>query len=213
MQFDDFKFIYISLDYLKAMYAVDSEIFFVNNPEYENKPHLGILINEIGRKYVIPLTSAKTKHAKWNDVTATMYRIYEIINMQTATFGKDDIIVDIKNRELLREKNIPETEYYKYKQRILSVLDIKKMFPIKEGAYRIAELDLVDGLDLEESQRRALMRKEYEFCVNIKEDIKRKASKIYNKQMKSGKVLKFHCNYKALEQAADAYQIADKCSN
>lgn len=208
MKFEDFKFIYISLDYLKAMHAVDSEVFFVNNPLYERKPHLGILINEAGRKYVIPLTSAKPKHAAWNDVTATMYRIYEIINIEKAVVDSDDIVVDIKNIELLRKKNINESEYPKYKQRILSVLEIKKMFPIKEGAYKLADLDLVDGLTLEERQRRVLMQKEYEFCVNIKKDIKRKASKIYKKQMETGKVLKFHCNFKALEQASDTYQIS-----
>ena len=52
MKFEDFKRIYISLDYLEAMYKVDSEVFFVNNSEYERKPHLGILINESGRKYI-----------------------------------------------------------------------------------------------------------------------------------------------------------------
>lgn len=206
MEFDDFKFIYISLEYLKAMNAADSEVFFVNNPAYEKKPHLGILINEAGRKYVIPLTSAKPKHAIWDDVTATMYRIYEIINIKTAVVDADDIIVDIKNIELLKKKNINESEYPNYKQRILSVLEIKKMFPVKDGAYRLADLDLVDGLDLEERRRRVLMQKEYEFCVRVKDDIKRKASKIYKKQMESGKVLKYHCNFKILEQASDTYK-------
>lgn len=207
MDFEDFKFIYVSLDYLKAMHDADSEVFFSDSVAYEKKPHLGILINQTGRKYVIPLTSAKPKHALWDDVTATMYRIYEIINIQTTLVDKDDIVVDLKNKELLRRKHIPESEYHNYKQRILSVLEIKKMFPIKDGAYRLADLDLVEELDLEERQRRVLMQKEYEFCVHIKDSIKKKASKIYQKQMDSGKVLKFHCNFKALEQVSDMYKI------
>ena len=167
--------------------------------------YLGLLINEEDQKYVIPLTSAKPKHATWDDVTANTYRIYEIIDTRSAVMDSFDIIVDIKNKDLLKQKNIPATEYANYKQRILSVLDIKKMFPITEGAYRLAELNIVDGLSLEERQRRGLMQKEYEFCVKIKEDIRRKASQVYNKQIQTGKVLKFHCNFKALEQAAHTY--------
>lgn len=207
MNFINFKFVYISLDYLKALYEADSEIFFVNSSKYEKKPYLGILINEANRKYVIPLTSAKPKHAAWNDVTATMYRIYEIINIQTTKISDTDIIVDINNINILRKKNIKEFEYSNFKKRILSILEIKKMFPVKEGVYHLAELTFHDNLDSAEKMRRELMRKEYEFCVSIKSDIMKKANKIYKKQIESGKILKYHCNYKKLEQVCEQYQV------
>lgn len=205
MQFREFRFIYISLDYLRKMHEVDPEVFFVDNSAYEKKPHLGILITEGNWKYVIPLTSAKPKHASWEDVTATNYRIYEIINMKKAVFDKDDVIVDIRNDSILKGKLDAGEDSKNYKQRILSILEIKKMFPIVDGAFTYADLDVIDGLEEEELHRRILMQKEYQFCIGIRDDVQRKASKIYNKQMSSGKVLKFHCNYKKLEAAAESY--------
>ena len=60
MKFSKVQFVYIDIDYLKAMNEADSEIFYdENNKEYKFKPHLGMLINQEDREYVIPLTSAK----------------------------------------------------------------------------------------------------------------------------------------------------------
>lgn len=180
MKFETFKFVYISLDYLRAMHEIDSEIFFKDSSDYEKKPHLGILINHEGREYVIPLTSAKEKHKNWKDVTSTNYLIYEIINMEN-TKVDDDIIVDITNKELLKKKNVSETDYPKYKKRILSVVEIKKMFPVKHGVYREVELKNEDNLCVDELQRRRLMSKEYRFCLDIRQGLEEKATKIYQK--------------------------------
>ena len=152
---------------------------------------------------------SKEKHALWEDVTATNYRIYEIINIKKAVYDKDDIIVDIKNKDILKGKLATGENPDDYKQRILSILEIKKMFPIIDGAFTYAEMDVVDGLDDKERRRRILMQKEYQFCVGIKDDIQNKASKIYKKQLKSGKVLKFHCNYKKLETVAESYSMTN----
>lgn len=209
MQFKEFRFIYISLDYLRKMHEVDPEVFFVDNSAYEKKPHLGILITEGNWKYVIPLTSAKPKHASWEDVTATNYRIYEVINMNKAVSDKNDIIVDIRNDSILKGKLDASDEPENYKQRILSILEIKKMFPIVDGAFTYANLDVIDGLEEEELHRRILMQKEYRFCVRIRDDVQKKATKIYKKQMDSGKVLKFHCNYKKLEAVTKSYEATD----
>ncbi|MGL4949982.1 MAG: type III toxin-antitoxin system ToxN/AbiQ family toxin [Anaeroplasmataceae bacterium] len=88
LEFNEFMFVYIKLEYLKALYNVDKEIFYVNNSTYEKKPHLGMLITCDNINYVIPLTSAKNKHRTWNDVTATNYIIYEIINEDTTIIDK-----------------------------------------------------------------------------------------------------------------------------
>lgn len=60
MKFDKVQFVYIDVDYMEYLNQIDSEIFFnKSNPNYKLKPHLGILLNNDGKKYVIPLTSAK----------------------------------------------------------------------------------------------------------------------------------------------------------
>lgn len=186
------------------MNEADSEIFYdENNKEYKFKPHLGMLINQEDREYVIPLTSAKEKHKKWADVSGEWYRIYEIIDITTTPVRKNDIIVDIKNQDLL--KNIPLETRKNYKQRILSVLDIRKMFPVKKGVYTKIKFEISSRASIADNQRMALMLKEYNFICNIKEKIEEKAEKIYVKQQKKNKILKYHCNYKKLEQASDEY--------
>ena len=204
MKFSKVQFVYIDIDYLKAMNEADSEIFYdENNKEYKFKPHLGMLINQEDREYVIPLTSAKEKHKKWADVSGEWYRIYEIIDITTTPVRKNDIIVDIKNQDLL--KNIPLETRKNYKQRILSVLDIRKMFPVKKGVYTKIKFEISSRSSIADNQRMALMLKEYNFICNIKEKIEEKAEKIYVKQQKKNKILKYHCNYKKLEQASDEY--------
>lgn len=204
MKFSKVQFVYIDIDYLKAMNEADSEIFYdENNKEYKFKPHLGMLINQEDREYVIPLTSAKEKHKKWADVSGEWYRIYEIIDITTTPVRKNDIIVDIKNQDLL--KNIPLETRKNYKQRILSVLDIRKMFPVKKGVDTKIKFEISSRASIADNQRMALMLKEYNFICNIKEKIEEKAEKIYVKQQKKNKILKYHCNYKKLEQASDEY--------
>lgn len=205
LNFEEFRFVFIDTEYLKYLRDFDSEIFFSSNTDYSKKPHLGILTNCHDRKYVIPLTSAKEKHIHWRDVTATNYRIYEEIDIRSAKTDPYDIIVDESDFNKLRQKNIPEDEFIYHKKRILSVLEIKKMFPVVEGVYTYAELS-TKSTELEEEQRRNLMIKEYFFCKKIKAQIENKAKKIYEKQMQSGVVAQYHCNYKLLECAADTYK-------
>ena len=48
MKFSKVQFVYIDIDYLKAMNEADSEIFYdENNKEYKFKPHLGMLITAV----------------------------------------------------------------------------------------------------------------------------------------------------------------------
>ena len=94
MEFTNFRFVFIQPDYLEALHNVDSEIFYSIDTDYSKKPHLGILTTCNGRKYVIPLTSAKRKHASWRDVTTTNYRVYEEIDTRATIVDKYDIIVD-----------------------------------------------------------------------------------------------------------------------
>ena len=54
--------VYVDINYMRALYKVDKEVMFQEGNSYSNKPFLGVLITNDSQKYVIPLTSAKTKH-------------------------------------------------------------------------------------------------------------------------------------------------------
>ena len=49
------------------------------------------------------------------------------------------------------------------------------------------------------------MIKEYFFCKKYDEQIESKAKKIYEKQIETGIVAQYHCNFKLLESVADTY--------
>ena len=203
MKFDKIQFVYIDVDYLRYLHSIDSEIFFDEKNNYEAKPHLGILLNNNKREYVIPLTSAKEKHRTWADVSAGWYRIYEIIDTTITPVCGDDIVVDIKNQEII--KKLDKDKLVNYKQRIISVLDMRKMFPVDKKIYKEIRFIVAGNVSKADQQRHFLMLKEYNFLSNIKEDIENKTTKIYDKQIKEKRVLKYHCNYKRLEEALDKY--------
>lgn len=48
-----------------------------------------------------------------------------------------------------------------------------------------------------------LLNKEYSFCLKEIDEVIGRANKLYDKQMATGKVVKFCCDFKALEEVAD----------
>ena len=72
------------------------------------------------------------------------------------------------------------------------------MLPVVEGVYSYAELS-TRSTEIEDEQRRNLM-------IKVKTQIESKAKKIYERQIMSGVVAPYHCNYKLLESVADAYK-------
>lgn len=182
MNFDKVQFVYIDVAYMEYLNGIDSEIFFNKEDEnYRLKPHLGILLNNAGMKYVIPLTSAKEKHKGWADATANWYRIYEVIDIKNDLVDRDDIIVEVKNQEIL--KKIKPEDQVNARQRILSVLDMRKMFPVDDTVYTEVKFNISSNGSRSDNQRTFLMIKEYNFLNDISEDIARKATKIYEKQI------------------------------
>ena len=201
MKFDKIQFVYIDMEYLEYLHGIDGEIWFdKENENYRIKPHLGILINNDGRQYVIPLTSAKDKHRTWDDVTASWYRIYEIIDITRA----DDVIVEIKNQDILKKLDADTRQ--NYKQRILSVLDMRKMFPVDKRVYQEIQFNISSRALKSDNQRMFLMIKEYNFLKELADEIEKKTTKIYDKQIAKNKVLKYHCDYRKLEKALDEYR-------
>ena len=118
-----------------------------------------------------------------------------IINARTS----GNIIVEVKNQEIL--KKIKPEDQVNARQRILSVLDMRKMFPVDDTVYTEVKFNISSNGSRSDNQRTFLMIKEYNFLNDISEDIAKKATKIYEKQIRKNKVLPYHCNYRKLEQA------------
>ena len=205
MKFMKAQFVYIDIDYMEYLNGIDSEIFFNKDDEnYRLKPHLGVLLNNAGMKYVIPLTSAKEKHKSWADVTANWYRIYEVIDIKKDPIDKEDIIVEVKNQEILR-KIKPENQV-NARQRILAILDMRKMFPVDETVYQEVKFKISSKDSKADIQRMFLMIKEYNFLNAIADEIAKKTTKIYEKQIRKNKILPYHCDYRKLEEALEKYK-------
>ena len=132
MEFTSFRFVFISPDYLEKLHDVDSEVFYSPDTDYSKKPHLGILTSCNGRKYVIPLTSAKPKHATWRDITATNYRIYEEIDIRTAKIDQYDIIVDDNVVESVAFINGCENSISEYIDDYYTEYDVEATYEIVE---------------------------------------------------------------------------------
>lgn len=120
---DKMKFININQEYIKALHEVCPEVFY-KEKDYEGKPYIGILVNKENRKYVIPLSSAKNKHKTWKNIHNDCFLVYEFEKVEN--LGTDAIWVKSNEADLVKH--------------IFSVLDIKKMIPIKEGLYSVVDM-------------------------------------------------------------------------
>ena len=89
---------------------------------------------------------------------------------------------------------------------ILSVIDLKKMIPIKEGLYSEVDLNPSEIDSPTEKKYKVLLNIEYSFCLKIIDFIIQKATKLYGKQMKTGKVIKFCCDFRLLEEKCREYK-------
>lgn len=183
MQFanGNLKLYRIDKQYVKHLHQIDSEVWFDNN--YSQKPYVGILTTISGYNYFIPLTSAKSKHSGWRNVTDHNYLIYEFVGFS---------------------HQIPSTWVYKPSgkqiKHIIAVLEIKKMIPAPQGTYHEIIFNTVQDLAY-----RTLLMKEYAFLRPLMSDIIRKAQTIYQHQKQTGRVLPQYCDFVALEQACDTY--------
>ena len=186
---DKLKFINISQDYLKYLHDHYSEVYY-KQFNYDNKPYLGILINNENNQYVIPLSSAKEKHKLWKNTDTNRFLIYE--NCDKSSLSKNAIY-----------KENPDGSI----KHILSAIDLKKMIPVKEGIYSIVDLVAKQNDTTEERNYKNLLNKEFSFCLKILPSIIQKANKLYNKQIETGKIIKFCCNFKLIEEKCDQYKV------
>jgi len=180
------RMVYINPNYLKSLYNACSQVFYVDG-EYI-KPYVGILICNNDRLYCIPISSAKKKTGHNN------YAIH----------GKIIIYEDVKNKKNNKTSIYILNNNGTYKH-LLSELVIYKMIPIKEGLFT----DYLEGAKCKSntniSKYKKLLQKEFDFCVKHKSEILNKATKIYNKQINTGLIKKYHVDFKKLEAICDSY--------
>lgn len=183
VSFENFGLYNVDVDYLRYLNSIEPEVQFSDDKDYEQKPFLGIVILIDDYSYFIPLTSSKWKHAKWKNVGAAHYLVYE--QVEKSELRRNDIFKSISDSEALK---------------IFAALDIKKMIPVKEGLY-----SRIDFSSLTDRKYADLLEKEYRFCQKIQNGILAKAKQIYTEQKQSGVIHPIYCNFAKLESACDTY--------
>lgn len=186
---DSLKFIEVDSSYVKALHNVCNEVYY-RPDEYEKKPYLGILLNSNGYQYVIPLSSAKEKHKSWKNLYPDRMLIYEV--SEVSKLSDASIFVQIQN----------DNAHVKH---IMSVIDFKKMVPIKEGVYSVINFNPSSADTDEQAKYKDLLNKEYRFCIKNIDKIINRASKIYDYQKKTGKIIRFACDFSSLERVCNTY--------
>ena len=186
---DKLMFININQDYLKYLHEYCPEVYY-KPAGYENKPYLGILITNDEIQYVIPLSSAKEKHKSWKNIESDRFLIYEVCKKNT-----------ISKQAVYKKMSDGTVEH------LLSVIDLKKMIPIKDGLYSKVDLTHSDKDSNEITNYKNLMNKEFSFCLKILNSMIQKANKLYEKQISTGKIGKFCCDFKLLESKCWDYKL------
>ena len=181
LQYKDYGFYKIDINYLKYLHAIDDQVFYKEEKNYDRKPHLGMLVGINGFKYCIPLTSAKPRHLGWQNITEHNYIVYEIVN-------EDELHKDDVYKKYDKESNI-------YKK-LLSVLEIRKMIPVNEQVIEKINFDYI-----EDQNYRNLLLKEYRFLSSYKKQILLKVQELYDKQKETSIVKSCYVTYNKIEKA------------
>jgi len=184
------QFITIHQNYLKALHDACSEVYY-KPAGYETKPYLGILVEKEGVEYAIPLSSAKEKHKAWRNVAIDRFLIFE--NCDKQKLGTRAVYVENPDGSV---------------KHILAVIDVKKMIPVKQGLYSKVNLNPSETDSPADKKYKVLLNIEYSFCLKIIDSLIQKATRIYEKQIRTGKIPRFCCDFKLLEKICDEYTLA-----
>ena len=183
---EQMKLYKVNIDYVKSLYDVDHEVFYdPDNHNYSRKPYVGIVVVQNGRNYLIPLTSAKRKHSSWRNATNHNMLVYKNISSQTEL--SPDAFYKNNNGQIVQ---------------ILSVLEIKKMIPVKDGLYHLIDIDSEADVAYRE-----LLRDEAAFLRSKWSEILNKAKRLYDEQAQTGSTIQFGCTFKRLENVCDNYCV------
>ncbi len=189
VKFSDFSIYNVDVEYLKYLHDVDSEVFY-RSDERVKKPFLGVVVDIDSRTYFIPITSVKPRHKNWFTAYSNRFLIYEDVNKNKIDWESAQskwIYKDLSRNNRIRH--------------ILGELIIYKMVPVPDGVYRKADFETD-----EPSDNGNLLESEYRFCMSIRDKIVESVTKVYETQMKTGKVYQYYCNFAALEKACDDYK-------
>ncbi len=181
VSFIEFGIYTVDVDYLKYLHDFDKNVYYA--PNYETKPFLGIAIVSGSKKYIIPFTSAKQKHAEMKFSSLSHFLITEPINSGN-----------------LSPKGIYKKDSNGNTLHILSLLDLRKMIPVVDGVYHKTIFSQIS-----DKKYRTLLIKELRFCRNISHDILTNVETIYTLQS-HGVVYKDYTNLKVLEKASLRYK-------
>lgn len=182
------QFVNIDTEYVRKLHEACPEVYY-KSKDYDKKPYIGILLSKNGYNYVVPMTSAKEKHKTWKNTYSDRLLVYEIVDYKD--LASDDIWVKIDDSNNVKH--------------IISAVDIKKMIPVKDEVISFVNINYENDDDLDQKKYKDLLNKEYKFCIGIIDDVVKKASRIYEKQIISGKIIPYACDYKKLEEVADEY--------
>ena len=182
-KYDNFGFYTVDTAYLKYLNEAEPEVYFSTASDYRRKPFLGIVVMINGYSYFIPLSSRNAKHTAWKSRSNEHFLIYEIVSKDT--LRDTDVFKPHSNTEV---------------KKLLAVVDLKKMVPVPDNLY-----SRINFATLADERYRSLLRKEYEFRLEIKDDILNNADMIYTRQAESKKVYPFYCNFSKLEKLCDEY--------
>ena len=180
-------FIAIDRDYLYALRKECAEVQYTGRNK-KDALYLGIFCTNIGQQYCIPISSPKSKHLLWKDMENDRFIIFE--NVRKKTLNQTSIYTDLADG---------------YAKHILAAIDLKKMIPIKDGVWHTIDLHKTENDDIETKKYKDLLNKEYSFCLKITAEIVEKAGQLYDNQIKTGKVKKFCCDFKLLEEVCKTY--------
>ncbi|MBO4710323.1 type III toxin-antitoxin system ToxN/AbiQ family toxin, partial [bacterium] len=117
------------------------------------------------------------------------------------------LIYEISNKKPLSKNAVFKELSDGTIEQIFSVIDLKKMLPIKEGLYTRVDLTTNPQDSVETRNYKNLMNKEFSFCLKILPLIIQKANKLYDEQISTGKIAKFCCDFKLLEEKSREYPV------
>lgn len=181
----------VDINYVRVLHQVSNEVQYAIG--YENKPYVGIFVQNNNFEYVIPLSSAKEKHKQWKDVTSDCFVVFEMAN-----------ISDMSNKDIYI--SMPTQEKPKQVKHILSIIDLKKMIPVKTGVYEYVDINPCSTDSESIVKYKDLLSKELQFCIKIKDDLVKNADKIYQKQKRKG-FMRFCIDFQSVENACEHYQV------
>ncbi len=185
-------FVNIDIDYLKALHAVCPEVPY-REKGYEHKPFIGLLVWNKGQQYAIPLSSAKPKHITWKNATSDRFLIYETTT--AASMTPQDIFLPLEDASA----TFPMVKH------IFSVIDLKKMIPVNSHVFTPVYINPTAQDSVDVIKYKILLTKELRFCIKIKDALLKKASKLYQRQITTGKVIPFCVDFKRTEQVCNQY--------